>query len=220
MFQFTRPRGARQGGASLWGSGGGVSIHAPAWGATATPMRPMVPHGFQFTRPRGARLCQVRGSLTGCGFQFTRPRGARRAQAPSAEQGLARFNSRARVGRDFFFAPLGLRTPVFQFTRPRGARQVDRGRAVQWHRFQFTRPRGARLGYPLLLTTYHSFNSRARVGRDLPFEPKSALERGFNSRARVGRDVWYPLMPGSSVLFQFTRPRGARHDEAVCGVFA
>ncbi len=34
LFQSTRPRGARRGGVRNVAYGGGVSIHAPAWGAT------------------------------------------------------------------------------------------------------------------------------------------------------------------------------------------
>ena len=75
-FQFTRPHGARRrakrnrkvGDVSIhapaWGATAGdytvafvqlVSIHAPAWGATSQPgtMRPLAL--FQFTRPHGAR---------------------------------------------------------------------------------------------------------------------------------------------------------------------
>ena len=57
LFQSTRPHGARpeRAGAAL--GGGGVSIHAPARGATTA--RSMVPPAgrlFQSTRPHGARL--------------------------------------------------------------------------------------------------------------------------------------------------------------------
>ena len=54
LFQFTRPRGARhvEGSTRLLG---GVSIHAPAWGATDVASSGMDRPQFQFTRPRGAR---------------------------------------------------------------------------------------------------------------------------------------------------------------------
>ena len=78
-----------------------VSIHAPAWGATAMPL-PVLPLAawFQSTRPRGARLLghrhasqHIRVSIhapawgaTGCHFL-----------GPRRDRG---FNPRARVGRD------------------------------------------------------------------------------------------------------------------------
>ena len=100
-FQFTRPRGARPRRARRSARWALVSIHAPARGATGTPLtkkslrfcfNSRAREGrdetsqregagydpFQFTRPRGARRvlsCPVRRSRR---FQFTRPRGARR----------------------------------------------------------------------------------------------------------------------------------------------
>ena len=76
------------------------------------------------------------------------------------------------------------------------------------------------------------FNPRARVGRDRPDRPATRATTRFNPRARVGRDIRYPLTPAdldvsihapvwgatrisgcsrcSTVLFQSTRPCGAR----------
>ena len=56
VFQFTRPHGARLELRVQWIYGRKVSIHAPAWGATA-PTRDAIPAAglFQFTRPHGAR---------------------------------------------------------------------------------------------------------------------------------------------------------------------
>ena len=56
-----------------------VSIHAPAWGATArSTVSLSAPSGFQSTRPRGARRpCRYRTRMFRP-FQSTRPRGARR----------------------------------------------------------------------------------------------------------------------------------------------
>jgi len=119
-FQFTRPHGARRAGARdpdsaesfnsrarmgrdagiqgrlhgpgvsihapAWGATqrdhrragrGAVSIHAPAWGATATAMLRASGTMFQFTRPHGARLAYDDYLQTLKPFQFTRPHGAR-----------------------------------------------------------------------------------------------------------------------------------------------
>ena len=120
-FQFTRPRGARQ-------------------KLTNDSLMVIM---FQFTRPRGARLLGMSATHGRSEFQFTRPRGARQLQdvvryfvmpvsihapargataACAPRPACARFNSRAREGRD-----VGMTTPngddKFQFTRPRGARR-------------------------------------------------------------------------------------------------
>ena len=55
----------------------GVSIRAPAWGATTTAAAEIAPAAFQFARPRGARLPISLFPGAGEMFQFARPRGAR-----------------------------------------------------------------------------------------------------------------------------------------------
>ena len=102
-FQSTRPHGARPGG--LFGPGGmvGVSIHAPARGATlgwaGGRSSPLL---FQSTRPHGARRWTSPPRPSPSPFQSTRPHGARRVQGMSFGEVVA-----------------------FQSTRPHGARQVD-----------------------------------------------------------------------------------------------
>ena len=78
MFQFTRPRGARQVVADRLRKLVAVSIHAPAWGATAgLAVWLGIAIVFRFTRPRGARRYHCRIIYDMQTFQFTRPRGAR-----------------------------------------------------------------------------------------------------------------------------------------------
>ncbi len=127
-----------------------VSIHAPAWGATAAARKEGRREVFQFTRPRGARRRAWDPRRYLRMFQFTRPRGARPAHGTPADISAcfnsrarvgrdarsrssalisASFNSRARVGRDKGAAPFQ-QTAMFQFTRPRGARRLSRVRAL------------------------------------------------------------------------------------------
>ena len=166
---------------------------------------------FQSTRPRGARQP---GGIAVVGrqvFQSTRPRGAR----PSASQ-------------------LWSISCVFQSTRPRGARLLSqqtsqRRKPVSIHAptwgatlrmlcwgveritFQSTRPRGAR---PPLSCQAHlygfCFNPRAHVGRDKSAARRHLRSSSFNPRAHVGRDNLLASGLGVNVLFQSTRPRGAR----------
>ena len=76
--------------------------------------------------------------------------------------------------------------------------------------FQFTRPQGARLLRAFGGMTQPSFNSRARKGRDPVAVGVSCCTPCFNSRARKGRDTSSSLMSSVYLLFQFTRPQGAR----------
>ena len=99
MFQFTRPRGARPGKHQADDQTGNVSIHTPAWGATASSSGFCHNRMFQFTRPRGARHVQRHKYRRRLRFQFTRPRGARHTGTYVYDV-KSRFNSHARVGRD------------------------------------------------------------------------------------------------------------------------
>src|SRR5581483_7993866 len=97
----------------------------------------------------------------------------------------------------------------FQSTRPRGAR-----RAVffQWNGgagFQSTRPRGARRGSHVGRERRECFNPRARAGRDsaVMWEEKG----GSVSIHAPARGATFVLEnTGPFVVFQSTRPRGAR----------
>ena len=166
LFQSTRPRGARHliglhhstsprfnpraraGRDHLLRYTGlriGVSIHAPARGATTAvsgfaplwlfqstrPRGARLPWDyvarcgklFQSTRPRGARLLCSNNANLDYAFQSTRPRGARPRSSLVARAGNQCFNPRARAGRDNVQrerTPAQL--PMFQSTRPRGAR--------------------------------------------------------------------------------------------------
>ena len=123
----------------------GVSIHAPAWGATAysracergrTRFNPRArvgrdPAGLQERASRPgfnprARVGRDEKSMLAITrereFQSTRPRGAR----PDRWYGILRwtngFNPRARVGRDIHVIGVVAGDNKFQSTRPRGAR--------------------------------------------------------------------------------------------------
>ena len=142
-------------------------------------------------------------------FQSTRPRGAR----PLGEMFMIYSN-------------------MFQSTRPRGARpdkgeNVNSVRLVSIHAptwgatsatstpynvglFQSTRPRGARLSRSLSFASCSSFNPRAHVGRDDMPLLLMLIMLCFNPRAHVGRDIIYNKNIKRCLLFQSTRPRGAR----------
>ena len=98
MFQFTRPRGARH---EYWPEFAhlGVSIHAPARGATGRVSGRSRFVLFQFTRPRGARQIRLLPVFWQCSFN-SRAREGRDTGKGLTERVDCRFNSRAREGRD------------------------------------------------------------------------------------------------------------------------
>ena len=153
-FQFTRPRGARRASAEMLLCPANVSIHAPARGATLAPRRRrQTPRRFNsraregrdlvrstvisdglivsiHAPARGATRAKARASLS-WRFQFTRPRGARRGER-RLRSPKARFNSRAREGRDRRRLALPAHPPQVSIHAPaRGATNAARARARQ-----------------------------------------------------------------------------------------
>ena len=59
---------------------------------------------------------------------------------------------------------------------------------------------------------FERFNSRAREGRDQPRHAPAVGGSRFNSRAREGRDTPKGGYLAACVMFQLTRPRGARRN--------
>ena len=122
-FQLTRPRGARRAARRDKPRVGGVSTHAPAWGATTACSRmacsmPVSTHApawgatistgneaelvpvFQLTRPRGARLRECCIRCTVCRVSTHAPAWGATHNPAVALTFVDCFNSRARVGRD------------------------------------------------------------------------------------------------------------------------
>ena len=170
QFQSTRPRGARQGGragqldgdicfnprarvgrdgTSPWLLDGvpGVSIHAPAWGATSsTKGARRLSYCFNPRARVGRDVARFTAREYMREFQSTRPRGARRRQAcrkghlarvsihapawgatTESTRILARavsFNPRARVGRDGARRAVAVRPGCFN-PRARVGRDVS-----------------------------------------------------------------------------------------------
>ena len=120
------------------------------------------------------------------------------------------FNPRAREGRDLLWYTTLEDVGICFNPRAREGRDdhgnasIDTGFLVSIH----APARGATQERPSGRGWY-SFNPRAREGRDLMKMIFQRMSLGFNPRAREGRDV----TPGSCricLLFQSTRPRGAR----------
>ena len=166
---------------------GGVSIHAPAWGATAAPSHDAPPRKFQFTLPHGERpraWVEAGGRLA---FQFTLPHGERRISRCSSSWSRC-FNSRSRMGSD---CARRCRWPSRRGFNSRSRMGSDRQGQGQGQ--------GAR-----------RFNSRSRMGSDRGHPPRLNRGNRFNSRSRMGSDR-HPQRPAASHRpFQFTLPHGER----------
>ena len=165
-----------------------VSTHAPARGATSVRQRRRHRAGVSTHAPaRGATASQP----------------IRRRSRAVSTHAPAR-GATIQAARGSFF-------PEFQLTRPRGARPQANRYAVAAARFQLTRPRGARRHHrsPSPLLRAVSTHAPAR-GATLQSRKPSQATSSFNSRAREGRDLRLSSEPFTSMLFQLTRPRGAR----------
>ena len=123
-FQSTHPRGVRLHGTGHIAVGDPVSIHAPAWGATALDgLDEQRVTGFN---PRTRVGCDTRRralTIARDQFQSTHPRGVRPHHPGPGEKG----------------------PPMFQSTHPRGVRQDIWQAAFDNKLFQSTHPRGVRL---------------------------------------------------------------------------
>ena len=123
----------------------GVSIHAPARGATPGPEHHRLPGPVSIHAPaRGATV-----------------------PPPTRRSPCRRFNPRAREGRDMQHPARQAKRQQFQSTRPRGARPEDLGRGRDGELVSIHAPaRGATIDARLRYRMNQGFNPRAREGRD------------------------------------------------------
>ena len=208
-FQSTRPRGARRAPCPRWHSGGRVSIHAPAWGATALSadggiripgFNPRARVGRDTLRRRG--MCWTKVSIHAPAWGATCLRkfpsclawvsihapawGATFIQSAHGDA-VTGFNPRARVGRDT--AGDGRRRPAgVSIHAPAWGATESCFSASCRVAFQSTRPRGARL---------LSLQKTCRASK-------------FQSTRPRGARHFFPLRASRPTQFQSTRPRGAR----------
>ncbi len=183
-----RARTGRDDGCRLGLVGGcTVSIHAPARGATASPVCSTYRSSVSIHAP-------ARGATTGEYEEKSYHEVSIHAPARGATPSTS-------------MAPLA---NPFQSTRPHGARPLlftDRG---CWAMFQSTRPHGAR---PAAIcsssTARRGFNPRARTGRDWSMLWHAPTPECFNPRARTGRDAERRYKPGCQIVSIHAPARGA-----------
>ena len=168
-FQSTHPRGVRLAVLHLPAQLVRVSIHAPAWGATAAAHARR--HALCGFNPRTRVGCDIRGDKEFGGdnwFQSTHPRGVR----PQA--GVPEVEAQA----------------WFQSTHPRGVRPGDRHPRDHQQPVSIHAPAwGATRGGSTPDAYHTGFNPRTRVGCDIASLPVSPDLFSFNPRTRVGCDM-------------------------------
>ncbi len=213
-FQSTRPCGARRAGTGQWPQRRCFNPRARAGRDVLTVLKRGAIPVFQSTRPCGARLDRLSDGGALLVFQSTRPCGARRGRQ-AGHAGHWRFNPRARAGRDSTSMPFSQRGMRFQSTRPCGARHIHGAAAHQVLAVSIHAPvRGATVHLHSVQAQIFGFNPRARAGRDARFAATRRARFRFNPRARAGRDISKPVMTARQLVFQSTRPCGARLPSA------
>ena len=187
-FQSTRPRGARPHWAQYAVSYQSVSIHAPAWGATAY-------------RPIGRYQQEV---------SIHAPAWGATSHAPKRPIPRTRFNPRARVGRDIRAGAARVRAAAFQSTRPRGARPHTRARGLPVRCFN-PRARVGRDG----AGACGSAGTRVSIHAPAWGATNWPLQSWFHRPVSIHAPAWGATLQRrlclqNGVRFQSTRPRGAR----------
>ncbi len=156
----------------------GISIHAPAKGATCAAIISAALSVFQSTLPRRER----RSSLLPSCFPLY-------------------FNPRSREGSDDIREEERRAERQFQSTLPRRERHRIQKLAVRNVRFQSTLPRRERLSGRSPTAARTDFNPRSREGSDRSALEKRGGYRNFNPRSREGSDAY--RRHGSDVFRHF-----------------
>jgi len=167
---------------------------------------------FQSTRPRGARLVVSRAQTFGAGVSIHAPtRGATLLGRPDQQHGRVSIHAPTR-GATALMVIRPSDAAAFQSTRPRGARPDARYQQRSRGNVSIHAPtRGA--------TCRHSQRHRSKAHVSIHAPTRGATSTcaharshrsGFNPRAHAGRDQRRTASPRSSLMFQSTRPRGAR----------
>ncbi len=143
----------------------GVSIHAPARGATQGKDKFNSEVCVSIHAPaRGATL-QFYAQIINREFQSTHPHGVRHQAARSRSHAQG-FNPRTRTGCDDISSFMSLSDAKFQSTHPHGVRRIRGWFPAAPKTFQSTHPHGVRLSRAKACSCFMCFNPRTRTGCD------------------------------------------------------
>ena len=242
-FQSTHPRGVRPGRASRDKGLRGLSIHAPARGATtkrsnynnnsntfnprtragcdgASNSKSASHQGFQSTHPRGVRRNWPHSFRNDSGFQSTHPRGVRLYEGDVVKVGMdLSIHAPARGATRI---PLSGAQKGFDFqsTHPRGVRRRQSRQAPTIRHFQSTHPRGVRRTERMRsCAVWHFQSTHPRGVRRHGLKGMSTLPLFQSTHPRGVRRHNRLLVARRNARFQSTHPRGVRRrrkDRAAC----
>ena len=189
-----------------------ISIHAPQWGATATPSPSLSSFVISIHAPQWGATVPY-----GCVFgvvviSIHAPQwGATRAALEPWAR-VANFNPRTPVGCDVTTLAVDAGPVQFQSTHPSGVRLSILTYCYLTILFQSTHPSGVRLRLQKhFFSCPKYFNPRTPVGCDLtPISPKNSPLYHFNPRTPVGCDSTIRGRLMATWLFQSTHPSGVR----------
>ena len=184
LFQSTLPRGERP-SHQLHITKHGISIHAPARGATVINSGPASPAIFQSTLPRGERRGTERNIVADVNF-----------------------NPRSREGSDSRLFRQAL-CPLFQSTLPRGERRQYLLYCSPNIHFNPRSREGSDERNPSSPVSSCYFNPRSREGSDpVLLQRQASVE--FQSTLPRGERHFLPPSLSKRSIFQSTLPRGER----------
>ena len=143
-------------------------------------------------------------------FQSTRPRGARLFLPPEEQQRPAVSIHAPARGATLTVNGAGVRIAVSIHAPARGATRAWRRSGRYSAGFNPRAREGRDIRCCDVVLIQNCFNPRAREGRDRSCCKSPLCRVGFNPRAREGRDPFTTCSTLSVVMFQSTRPRGAR----------
>ena len=211
-FQSTHPRGVRP-APGYWPSGArcfnprtregcdgvisrdhlmdGVSIHAPARGATPRSTRPRSQSTSFNPRTReGCDFAEENARWWAVLFQSTHPRGVRRDRLVRLRLLVGVSIHAPARGATVRFWDKAATQAQFQSTHPRGVRLICESVVPSMMRFQSTHPRGVRHGPRRISGSCQpvSIHAPARGATD-EYEALLVTREGFNPRTREGCDV-------------------------------
>ncbi|AVT81264.1 hypothetical protein RPYSC3_24030 [Rhodopseudomonas palustris] len=213
----------------------GVSIHAPARGATFRRLiasstmicfdprsragsdarrtdRPLQAYAFRSTLPRGERPVSAVELAPLPHVSIHAPaRGA--TNTPTITAGsTSRFDPRSRAGSDGTVGHIRSRSGRFDPRSRAGSDVGIRGHLASPNLFRSTLPRGERPAALRSRAAMRRFDPRSRAGSDAAPGRTGRADRGFDPRSRAGSDDLHPLQRREPHVSIHAPARGATTD--------
>ena len=189
----------------------GISIHAPAKGATARTGKDFFRYGYFNPRSReGSDVCRFSSLSRQNDFNPRSREGSDRARTNETRTS-GHFNPRSREGSDRLIFRLKEIIQEFQSTLPRRERRVLVLAGGLLVYISIHAPaKGATTYRCCVRIASFDFNPRSREGSDPSVHLRPCRRIHFNPRSREGSDTAAPVLTGMKKIFQSTLPRRER----------